>query len=626
VRGVSTTGTFLTRLVMAVALSLAGSWLLGVHAVAWGLGGRSPVLNYDTAQYALAGRQLAGHGRLETTFALPIELSRHPAPPWPLAVVQPGLVLVEAAVFKLVPPSLSIGGRQLYWMGRPDQREWLVLVVPVICFLMIGAALAQIAVRLLSRHAPVLPMRTRVAGGLIVGLAFLLDPEAQHFAVSGFTELPFTLGLFLALAALALEIAPARPLAFGLVIGLAGTFRANMLWLAPMLCLAAAAIAPRGQRMRVALIALAGYLLPAMPWWIYKWHAFGSPGWDLTRFVVWDGVGGHTWNSIYHLPELPALPSGLEAARLLALKVAHNLPSLLLAALTGPRALWLGSLVAWLAVARPPRPLLIAGLATLATFGLGLLAAALSIPWLRYVFPARVPLEAAGLLAMWGLAARVPVTVAAPSLPRTLMIGAAALAIGWGALSTVRANLDARAVVADRNLPGVTTLLATGVMMSRELPPGEAVMSNLGPLLAWHARRPVIHLALTPADLEPCRRKLDFRHVILVYREPERAGPEWGEIVARPQQAAHNPDWNIRRARVWKTEDGFEIVWLELGALKPPLAHGARPARNARLRLKGRVQGGEGETSESYPQDTSQRGTIEPTPQSALQTQPSPAG
>jgi hypothetical protein len=535
------------------------------------------VLNYDTAQYALAGRELATQGRLATTFALPLELSRHPTPPWPLAVVQPGLVLVEAAIFKLVPPSLSIGGHQLYWLGRPDQREWLVLVVPLICFLMIGAAMAQVVTRLLSRHAPALPMPTRVAAGVVVGLAFLLDPEAQHFAVSGFTELPFTLGLFLALAALVLEIAPARPIVFGVLLGLAGSFRANMLWLAPMLCLAAAAIAPRGQRVRVALIAFAGYLIPAAPWWYYKWRAFGSPGWDLTRLVVWDGVGGHSWNTLYHLPELPELPTGAEAVRLLTLKVARNLPTLVLEALTGPRALWLGALAAWLAFARASRPLFIAGLATLAAFGLGLLAAAVSIPWLRYVFPARVLLEAAGLLALWGLAARVPAAAAAPSLPRILAIGAAVLAIGWGALSTVRANRDAHAVAADRNLPGVTTLLAIGVIMNREIPAGEAVMSNLGPLLAWHARRPVVHLALSPADLDACRRKLDMRHVVLAYREPDRAGPDWGEIVAWPQEARHNPDWNIQRVRAFKSEDGFNIVWLELGALKPPLARAAPP-------------------------------------------------
>ena len=576
-----------------MALSLAGCWLWGVHAIAWGLGGRSPVLNYDTAQYALAARELASHGRLATTFALPLELSHHAAPPWPLAVVQPGLVLVEGAIFKIVPPSLSIGGRQLYQMWRPDQREWLAIVAPLLCYLLIGTALARIVMRLLSRHAPGRPRREVAAAGVIVALAFLLDPEAQHFAVSGFTELPFTLGLLAALAALALDAAPARPLAFGVLLGATGAFRANMLWLAPVLCAAAAVMAPPPRRVRVALVSLAGYVVLTAPWWIYKWHAFGSPAWDLTRFVVWDGIGGRTWTSIYHEPALPSLPAGAAAVQLLALKVMRNLPPLLLASLTGPRALWLGALVAWLAFVRGPRPLFVAGLVTLVLFALGLLAAAASIPWLRYVFPARVLLEAAGLLAMWGLAARVPASPAAPSLARLLAGGTAVLAIGWGTLATARANVEARATVADRNLPGVATLLATGVIMNREIPAGEAVMSNLGPALAWHARRPVVHLALSPADLDACRRLLDIRNVILVFRDPERAGPEWGPIVARPQEATHDPEWNIRRARMWKSADGFSIVWLELGPLRPRLAcAGGRGSRGRRDEDRGDQRGG----------------------------------
>ena len=580
-RPVSTTGTFLTRLAMTVGLSLAGCWLFGAHAVAWGLGGRSPVLNYDTAQYALAGRELADHGHLATTFALPLELPRHAAPPWPLAVVQPGLVLLEAALFRMVPIAPRIAGHQLYFMGRPDQREWLAIVVPLICYLMSAAVLARISMRLLERHAPDLPLPARVAAGCVLGLAFLLDPEAQHFATSGFTELPFTLGLVLALGALALAIAPEQPLLFGLLLGASGSFRANMLWLAPVLGVAAAALAPPPRRARVLLVVLAGYLVLAAPWWVYKWRAFGSPGWDLTRFVIWDGVGGRSWNSLYLTPDLPALPGGLEALSLIAAKVTRNLPGLLLAALTGPRALWLGALVVWLAVARGPRPLKVAAAAALAAFALGLLAAAASIPWLRYVFPARMPVEAAGLLALWGLTARIPARAEAPRLPRIVAVGAAVLALGWGALSSVRANLDAHAVAAERNLPGVATLLATGALMNREIPAGEAVMSNLGPILAWHTRRPVVHLALAPADLDACRRKLDLRHLILVYRDPDRAGPEWRDIVARPQEAMHDPALNIRRARTWRSEDGFTIVWLELGPARPRLAALAAPEERA---------------------------------------------
>src|SRR5512137_2742060 len=116
------------RALMAVGLAVAAcaAWLL--HADAWDLGGRSPVLSYDAAQYALAARELATHGRLATTFALPLELVRHAAPPWPLAVVQPGLVLLEAGLFRAVPPEIRVGPVVLARLSRPDQREWLALV------------------------------------------------------------------------------------------------------------------------------------------------------------------------------------------------------------------------------------------------------------------------------------------------------------------------------------------------------------------------------------------------------------------------------------------------------------------------------------------------------------------
>jgi hypothetical protein len=94
-------------------------------------------------------------------------------------------------------------------------------------------------------------------------------------------------------------------------------------------------------------------------------------------------------------------------------------------------------------------------------------------------------------------------------------------------------------------------------------------MSNLGPTLAWHAGRPVLHLALSPGDLEGCRRRLEFRNVLLVFRDPASAWPEWREVVADPAEAPNRPEWNIRRAREWRTADGFSLIWLEL---KPPLA------------------------------------------------------
>jgi hypothetical protein len=557
---------------MLLILLVAGPTLWLLHAESWSLGRRSPVLNYDTSQTALAARELARHGRLATTYALPIELARHPQPPWPLALVQPGLVVLEAIAFRLAPAELMIAGRSYAQWSRPDQMEWLVIPIVFTCYVMCGIVLALATGKILRRHAPEISDRARMAAGGTIGLAFLLDPEAQHFGVGGFTELPFTCGLVGALSLLALDRAQRRPLVYGLLLGITGAFRIGMLWLGPALLVAAIAIAPRGGRMRVASLALLGFVIPLAPWWLYKWIAFGTPAWDLGHYVIWDGVQGRTWFTINHLPEPPQLPHGLEALRLIAAKTLRNLLGLLVATVTGPRALWLGALVAWVAIARGPRTLRIAAAAALAVFTLGLVAAAIGFPWLRYAFPGRVVLEAAGILAAWGMIASIPKGAIAPRWVVALRAGVAVLALAWGAWQTVSGNREALASSETRGLPNTQTLLQIAVLMNREIPAGEPVMSNLGPTLAWHARRPVVHLALAPEDLEACRRKLDFRNVLLVFRDPEHAWGGWSEIMAHPLETKNRPELNVARVRRYESADGFVFVWLQLGPPVPGLA------------------------------------------------------
>jgi hypothetical protein len=558
-------------------LLLAGAWLWSTHAGAWDVGRLSPVLNYDTSQYALAARELAEHGRLATPFALPIELARTGQPPWPLAVVQPGLVVAEAALFRLAPRDVRIGDRVILPLALPHQREWLTLLIPFLCYLALGVLLARLAGTLLERHAPDLGLAPRRLAALTVGLSFLLDPEAQHFAVGGFTELPFTLGLAAAMALLTGgRMAFEKPLLFGLLLGVTGSFRASGLWLAPMLALAAAALAPE-RRPRVLVLAMLGFALPLAPWWLYKWRMFGSPGWDLTSLVVWEGVEGRSWFSLYHLPDYPALPRGMDAVGLLAAKVARRLPALLLALATGPRALWAGALVLWLATCRPPRSLAIGGVALLVANVLSLLAAAVSIPWIRYLFPTRVLLEAAGLMALWGIIARAPTTMMGPRFAAGLKVGVAVLAIGWGVSQTLRGNTEARATAGARGVPSVATLRDLGERLRRQVPANEVVMSNLGPMLSWHSGgRAVVHLALTPADVAACRQRLEFRHVLVVFREVESAWPGWQELFARPEEAVRHPEWNVAREQHWVEEDGFRVVWLELGPPEETLARSVR--------------------------------------------------
>jgi hypothetical protein len=549
-----------------VLLAAAYAWWL--HAKAWDLGGRSPILSYDTAQYALAARELAWRGDLATPYALPIDLATHASPPWPLSVVQPGLVLFEAAVFKLVPASGAQAG--------PDPRAWLTLILPFCCFLMLTASLAMAVRHLFRRWWPEAPPWAIAGAGLVLGLGFALDPEAQHFATGGFTELPFTLGLLFGFLGLALEAPVERPLVFGLLLGLAGLFRANMLGLAPIFALAGAWCAPPPRRLATLALVLAGFALPLLPWWFYKWRAFGSPGWDLTRYVVWDGVQGRTWFSLYHQAALPQVPGGAQAPAMLLGKALRNVPTLLGQMLSGPRGLWLGGLTGWLLLARPPRPLVAAGVMALLAAAVGLATAAVSIPWLRFLFPTRILVEPMGLLALWALITRIPPGSVSVAMRRTLLVVAAALALGWGAWSTARGLEEARATSRERGVPASTSLTSLSILLSNDVAPGEPLMSNLGPSLAWQTNHPVIHLALTPDDVEACRRRLDFHHIVLVFRSDQRAWAGWSEIVEREGVARTLPRLGLADERRYHTADGFTVVWLVLGPLAPALASAAR--------------------------------------------------
>lgn len=560
-----------------------GVWLWSLHARAWDLGGRSPVLGYDGAQYAVAARELSEHGHFATTFALPIELSRHPRPPWPLAAVQPGLVVAEAAVDRVVPRSLAFGSRRIS-LTRPSEREWLSLAWPLASFFGLALLLAAMAARLLGAGAPGRSAWVAWGAGVLIALTFLLDPEAQHFAGGGFNELPFTFGVVLALGLVASGSAARRPLLFGLLLGVTGAFRANMLWLAPAFAVGVAALAPPSQRLRVALTVMLGYAIPLAPWWVYKWQRFGSPGADLSRWMLWEGVEGRTWFTMMHLPEAPHVPVGAKALTLLLEKLGRNLGTLSLALATGPRALWIGALVAWLAT-RPPRPLAVAGVLILVQLVFGVLAAAATIPWLRYVFPARIPFEAAGLLATWALIARVPEQPLGQSGRRVLRVGVALLALFWGAWQCGLGLAEARSTSAERGIPSVATLGELTRRLDVEMAPDEPLMSNLGPALAYHARRPVLHLALGPDDLDACRSRLTFTQVLLVFRDAKRAWSEWQQAMEPGSERTH-PEWNVTRARRWQTADGFSVVWLELGPPRPRFARvGSGDQRTTAIRL-----------------------------------------
>jgi hypothetical protein len=206
---------------------------------------------------------------------------------------------------------------------------------------------------------------------------------------------------------------------------------------------------------------------------------------------------------------------------------------------------------------------------------MSVMATAASVPQARYLFPARVCAELAGAVALGALIAHAPATLLGPGLRRIALGAAGALAIVWGGYETGRGLIQGRTAAETRGVPTRATMLALAERLDRELGPGEPVMSNLGPVLAWYARRPVVHLALGPADVDACRKWLELRTVLLVFRDPARAWSEWPQVMERPDEAAHRPEWNIARAVRFTTEDGFLAVWLELGPATAPVADAA---------------------------------------------------
>ena len=567
----STAARAISHLVLFVVLGVTGAWLWQRHAQAWDLGRRSPILSYDAAEYMLAARELAQHRQFATTYALPIELARHAQPPWPLASVQPGLVISEALIYRLTLAPPRMVNSRLFESRRPDQFDFIALLLPFTCYILIAIALAFASSRLMRMHFPSVPISGRTLGAGLVAFAFLLDPESQHYAVGGFPELPFTLGLVSALALIALGSAARWPLLFGLLLGITGAFHGSMLWLVPAFALGNAFSAEGGHGVRRLVRTLVGYAIPLAPWWLYKWHAFGTPGWDLSALTLWDGVQGRTWFTMFHQSEPPELPHGASAALLLTQKLFRNLPSLAAELARGLRPVLAGALVLWLlTVHEAPRALRAAVVTALAVMGLAAIGAALSVPQLRLLFPARVALEAVGILTVLGLLNGAPGLSGVAR--RALISLAAVLVLAWGTWQTWRGGVEAREASQQRGTPSTLTLLQIATFMNREIPAGEPVMSNLGPVLAWESRRPVIHLTASPDDLNACRRRMDFRRVLLVFRDAEHAWPEWQEVVAHPTESLHRVEWGVRHVRRFDSTDGFQVIWLDLAPLGPELA------------------------------------------------------
>src|SRR6185503_6856452 len=158
------TGSSRARWLGYAALLLLALVTLWIHLdlTVWRSG--RPLLTYDSAEYAIAGRHLLRTGTLATWFVHPDELTRPMRPPFPMIVGHPLVPMLDAAAFAV--------------LGAKPEATLVPVALAYLLLVLFAAALGH-----------------RLGGSLAIGLAagagIALLPQVLYFASEGLSEIPF---------------------------------------------------------------------------------------------------------------------------------------------------------------------------------------------------------------------------------------------------------------------------------------------------------------------------------------------------------------------------------------------------------------------------------------------------
>jgi hypothetical protein len=494
------------------ALALAAVAVGLVHRHVTVTGPDADRFTFDSAEYALAGRAWLESGRLETPFVHPAALGSAPGPPFPLLVGHPLVPALDALAF-------AIAGR------TPDAT----LLPPLLAFVACVLLVARLAWALAGSRA----------AAIAAAAAFATSPWALRFACEGRTEMPFAALLTAALLLLCeLPVTP-RPLALGVVLGLAHLARPVVVPLLPALALGFWLLSPPAQRARSGLRALAGFLPVASLTAIYKWAATGSPFQEVGGYLLLTGISPE-W-AVARLNRMTPPPDALAWVREHPAAYAEKI-------VRGVRSIAYG---AWLSAGRGPSAL--AALAALVTivrgdararrFALALVAmttllallAAATVADPRMLFPLLAPGVALSFAAIARLAkplggSRRPVLAIAAAL--AVLTSAVPLVRQWQALRFG----DPRA----RSGLSASEWRELGAAVAPLLPGRGLVASDAAPWIAWYTRRPTTAVPLAPDELLTWPERLRPQAVVLTneYLVHQPLEGAWRALLERDQPPA----------------------------------------------------------------------------------------
>jgi len=441
------------------------------------------LLTFDSAEYALAGRELAETGRLMTPFVHPAALHAGQHPPFPLLAGHPLIPIANAVLFRL-------GG------ARPE----LTLVPGALALVLLVIATARLAFHVTRESAL----------ALAAGLTVLLSPWTLRFASEGLSEVPFaalvTLGLVL------LGGFPERPraIALGVVLGLAHLTRPVLVPMMPAWILGVVLLAPAGTRLGALARTLLGFAPFAIALAAYKAIALGSPFADVGGYLILASLTPDFAVARLNrmMPPPAVLPYVMAHPGELVHKVLRALPS------TGYQVMdRLGRPFAALLALRVIRPgdrpgRELTGVVLVAAALLGLLAA-LTVPDPRMLFPLLPAFAVLALDQAWRIlrALRAPARLGlALCLGLALAVPLPGLLRDWRAPG---ASAATRSVFLEREWRGL------GAPLAALLPDRGVVASDAAPWIAWGTRRAVTLIPLGPDDLAELGRRTDLGAVVL---------------------------------------------------------------------------------------------------------------
>ncbi len=471
------------------------AWWLGVGAIAaltllvqLELTVRRPdrsLFTFDSAEFAVAGRELSRSGRLGTTFVLPDELSVPRRPPFPLQVGHPVVPMLDAARFALA-----------------GERPELTLIPPALAYLAL-VILTGLLVRRLGGST--------VAAGL-AGLTVALSERILYYSTEGLSEIPFAACGVAAMLALGRLPRGGSPWLLGALLGLGHLTRPVMVALLPAWIGGAAAAAEPGRRIRTAALAFAGFVPFAASLALYKWVAAGDPLADVSRYNLLIGLAPEFDPiRIHRMLDLP--PPGpflaSHAAAVFAKLAAHG-PGMLGGALNlaGPLAPLL--LIGFLLMPERSRGDRALAFTAVAILALLVLVVTLTLPTRRYLAPLLPLLAAFGIAGAARLADRGRRGLR--TLALVLMIAIAAPA-AYVTARTWRWAFPAG--YRDRGVFTESQWRALGRAVSTSLPRGAIVASDAGAFVAWYGDRATVLIPDRPEDLEELDRRLPLDALVL---------------------------------------------------------------------------------------------------------------